>query len=165
MNEWMKEWMNQWMNEWDIYDICYYNIWINEQIPNEKRVGETGVRYPIKTYKEKSAKEMVEMFQEMQKPPHTVDNQIKWNQIDDLLFFPLHCATLHCMLLLLYRFALHYYSCSIAFYIRECSPSFTLELHVLSRIISFHCFFQFIFPVKFLFYFRWRISRSRNSVT
>ena len=35
-------------------------------------MGETGVRYPIKTYKEKEAKEMVEMFQELQKPPHTV---------------------------------------------------------------------------------------------
>lgn len=41
-------------------------------MPNEKRVGETGVHYPIKTYKEKDAMEMVETFRELQKPPHTV---------------------------------------------------------------------------------------------
>jgi hypothetical protein len=50
-------------------------------VPNEKRVGETGVHYPIKTYKEKDAKEMVETFRELQKPPHTVT------------------ATLHCTVL------------------------------------------------------------------
>jgi hypothetical protein len=41
-------------------------------VPNEKRVAETGVRYPIKTYREKTAQEMIESHREMQKPPLTV---------------------------------------------------------------------------------------------
>lgn len=44
------------------------------QIPAEKRVVETGVNWPVKTYREKNAFEMINEFRASRKPPHERDD-------------------------------------------------------------------------------------------
>jgi hypothetical protein len=42
------------------------------QLPPEKRIVETGVKFPVKTYRRKTASEMVKSFRKHNKPPHEV---------------------------------------------------------------------------------------------
>ena len=57
-----------------IYDLIISLI-NNVKVPNEKRVAETGVHYPIKTYREKNAHDMVSGYMDGLKPPNKVSYQ------------------------------------------------------------------------------------------
>mmetsp|Transcript_4103 Transcript_4103/g.4233 ORF Transcript_4103/g.4233 Transcript_4103/m.4233 type:complete len:249 (+) Transcript_4103:2-748(+) len=65
------------------------------QVPSEKRVTETGVKYPIRTYREKTAQDMINTYQDIQKPPLIGDTMTK-EEFSDMLLGSQVCVWAEC---------------------------------------------------------------------